>query len=293
MLANQTLFWLMGKNEQSGDQPMSIRYIHGFSREEQQRLIDQAQILAPAVFEGLALPAQGEALEIGCGVGAELKLIAEHRPELSLTGLDINPHHLQAAAQHLEAEIRHGRVHLVQGDALGLPFPAGHFDLVLSIWVLEHIGLSPRVLAEWFRVLNTEGWLICTEVDNSTLRFDPPQPLIADWWERLNLCQRQGGGDPEVGTRLAAMAKAMGCDSWSVEPVHAISSRLRPARRALELDYLERLLLSANESLCRSGLVDPSLADGLKEAFAEVRRHPGIEFEYRAVRLSCRPPPRF
>lgn len=272
---------------------MSTRYIHGFSREEQQRLVDQARILAPAVFDGLVWPIRGEVLEIGCGVGAELKLIAERRPELALTGLDINPRHLRAATQHLEAEIRHGRVHLVQGDALELPFAAGRFDLVLSIWVLEHIGLSSRVLAEWFRVLKTEGWLICTEVDNTSFRFDPPQPLIADWWERFNLCQRQAGGDPEVGARLAAMAEAMGCRSWSVEPVHAISSRLRPARRGLELDYLERLLLSANESLCRSGLIEPSLAQNLKEAFAEVRRHPGIEFEYRAVRLSCRPPPGF
>ncbi len=58
-------------------------YIHGFSEAEQQRLVRQAEVLAPNVFSAFDLSPHAEVLELGCGVGAELMLMRQRWPHTS------------------------------------------------------------------------------------------------------------------------------------------------------------------------------------------------------------------
>lgn len=70
-------------------------------------------------------------LEIGCGFGRLSMAIAEHSD--SHVGIDINPSALTAARRtypHLEFQ---------ESGAMGLPFPDGWFDLIVSWTVLQHI----------------------------------------------------------------------------------------------------------------------------------------------------------
>ena len=264
-------------------------YIHGFSPQEQRRLVAQARVLAPNVFAGLALPDEGRLLEVGCGVGAELKLMAQQRPRLQLVGLDLSPTHLLAAKQHLAPEIRAGRAGILRGDALRLPLENGSFDRVVSIWMLEHVSDPAPVMAEALRVLRPDGMLICTEVDNGTFAFEPEQPAIREWWSRFNRCQVLNGGDPFVGRRLEQVARGLGCGAIRTEVLPIISSRREPARRRVLLGYLRELLLSGREDLYRRGLADDGLIARLKDEFARVQRDSDVHFRYHAVRLSCRP----
>ena len=80
---------------------MNQDYIHGFSGAEQARLIEQADILAPKVFAGVNYSGAGSLLEIGCGVGAELKQVARRWPGVKVTGIDLSWPHLQAASSHI------------------------------------------------------------------------------------------------------------------------------------------------------------------------------------------------
>ncbi len=141
-------------------------YIHGFGPAEERRLREQAAVLAPVVFKDLPLPARGRLLELGCGVGAELDLLAQLGPGLDLTGIDLSPSHLGAAQRHLGDGVA-----LVRGDAGRLPFGDGTFDRVLTVWLLEHVRHPEAVLREALRVLKPAGRLICTEVDNASFRF--------------------------------------------------------------------------------------------------------------------------
>ena len=59
---------------------MTKPYIHGFSRDEQFRLVEQARVLAPNVFRDVDFSRAREVLEIGCGVGAQLKIMCERWP---------------------------------------------------------------------------------------------------------------------------------------------------------------------------------------------------------------------
>ncbi len=265
---------------------MNQDYIHGFSAAEQARLIEQADILAPKVFSGVDYSGAGNMLEIGCGVGAELKQVARRWPGVHVTGVDLSGPHLRAAARHLAPELAGGTAALVRGNALALPFRDRSFDRVITIWMLEHVPDPCAVLREALRVLRDDGVMVCTEVDNASFHFDPPQAAIADWWARFNRLQMQHG-DPFVGGRLAEIAASLGAKGIQVEPVPVISSRAEPARRLQQLDYLRALLLSGAETMLRRGLVDRTDCEALKAAFEAVRAKPGVEFQYSAVRLSC------
>jgi ubiquinone/menaquinone biosynthesis C-methylase UbiE len=265
-------------------------YIHGYSRREQQRLVGQARVLAPHVFAGLDLGTGGRLLEIGCGVGAELDLIHRQWPGLTLTGIDRSAHHLAAAHDRLASAIAEDRVRLVHGKAERLPFATGCFDRVMTVWLLEHVADPTRVLAEALRVLAPDGELICTEVDNRCFGFTPARPAIAAWWRYLNACQADAGGHPFIGGHLYRIAKDLGARRIATETIAVIASQLDPARRALQLDYLEDLLLSAAPSLAAAQLVGGGDIAALKADFAAARADETIEFRYFAVRLRCQTP---
>lgn len=266
---------------------MSTGYIHGFSRREQARLIEQSQVLAPKVFAGLDLSEVVDLLEIGCGVGAELRILGQRWPALRLTGLDRSRTHLSAAAEVL-AGLPSAR--LVEGDAFALPFADGSFDRVITVWMLEHVRNPQRILGEALRVTRTAGQVVCTEVDNSTFAFDPPNPVIEGWWKRFNSYQQAGGGDPFVGARLARIATSVGCTRFQAMRLPIIDSRVDADRRPLLLDYLRDLLLSGADSLIAGGYVTRDEAALLSAEFERLKTDPEAEFRYSAVRLSCSPP---
>jgi ubiquinone/menaquinone biosynthesis C-methylase UbiE len=261
-------------------------YIHGFSTREQDRLIRQAVVLADEVFRGLDFSDANSVLEIGCAVGAELQILGRRWPHLVLTGLDISRSHLSAARRLHAAEIGAGRVHLVEGDAGSLSFPNASFDRVITIWTLEHIGDPAAVVAECLRVLKPSGQLICTEVDNATFCFTPVNSVIADWWNHFNRYQQQAGGDPRVGPKLAAIVRDLGARDITEETLPVISSRNEPGRREELLVYLEDLLASGAAQLGKTGQDEGNL----HRAFQAVRADPSIDFQYHAIRLTCRPP---
>ena len=80
------------------------RYLHGYTPKEQARLVEQAEYWR----ETLILPdlpfAAGECLlDVGCGAGAVLGVIASAYPGLHLAGIDREPRQIEAASAHLEA----------------------------------------------------------------------------------------------------------------------------------------------------------------------------------------------
>ena len=81
-----------------------------------------------------------------------------HVPSLTLAGIDLVPEMLGIARVRLGS-----RVHLVAGNAEGLPFDRGTFDIVTSSSSF-HYWLDPgRGLDEISRVLRPGGRLVITD----------------------------------------------------------------------------------------------------------------------------------
>lgn len=261
-------------------------YIHGFGAVEEQRLRDQARTLESMVFDDFPLGATGGGLllELGCGVGAELQILSERCAQWDLVGVEISQSHARAAHTHVPQAV------VVNADAAALPFPDDTFDAVITIWVLEHVANPRALLAEARRVLRPGGLLVCSEVDNDTFRFTPEQPEIKGWWQMFCRHQVAAGGDPFIGRELGRLAESLGFDDVATRDLALVASRSDPARRTELLAYVHDLLVSGADSMVAAGNAEQGAADALRAEFVRLADDPGVEFEYHAVRLTCRKP---
>ena len=101
--------------------------------------------------------AQGRILDAGTGTGRFAIPLAQCSPD-SVVALDYSREMLTV---NRELSLGLGlNVSYVQGDVEHLPFPSGHFDTVISMSCVRHFPQYQAILAEYVRVLKSEGNLI-------------------------------------------------------------------------------------------------------------------------------------
>jgi ubiquinone/menaquinone biosynthesis C-methylase UbiE len=116
-----------------------------------------------------AVPAPHAVLDIGCGTGVLLRLLAERvRGQVPLLGVDPSP--AMITAGHAEGNLD-ARVRLVAGTAEDLPFPDDRFDLVVSSVSFDHWADQSRGLHEAARVLAPRGRLVLADLFAAWLAF--------------------------------------------------------------------------------------------------------------------------
>jgi SAM-dependent methyltransferase len=107
-----------------------------------------------ALLPGLRLPERARVLELGCGGGTYVRLLAGLG--YRTVGLDYSVPSLQRA---VAADPGRKGLYLA-GEAYGLPFAPGSFDLVVSIGVLQARSEPARALAEMARVMRPGAVLV-------------------------------------------------------------------------------------------------------------------------------------
>jgi ubiquinone/menaquinone biosynthesis C-methylase UbiE len=95
----------------------------------------------------------GKLLEIGCGIGTDLREFA--RRGMQVTGLDLTENAINYTMQHLKAFGLQGK--LLVSDAEKLPFKNNTFDVVYSFGVLHHTPDTQKAIDEVHRVLRKSG----------------------------------------------------------------------------------------------------------------------------------------
>ncbi len=95
-------------------------------------------------------------LDIGCGT-ADLSLACSRLG--TVVGCDFSHPMLRLGLKKVAASKTGHPVHLLEGDALALPFPDGVFDAVVSAFVLRNLADISGGLAEMRRVLRPQGVL--------------------------------------------------------------------------------------------------------------------------------------
>lgn len=110
------------------------------------------------VFDRLLRARTSRVLEVGAGAGALWRENAERVPgEWQVTVTDLSEGMLRDAAAALDADGR--RLHKAVADALSLPFPDEHFDVVIANHMLYHVPDICKALWELRRVLRPGGRL--------------------------------------------------------------------------------------------------------------------------------------
>jgi ubiquinone/menaquinone biosynthesis C-methylase UbiE len=115
----------------------------------------QQRLEIPLVTLLLDLPAHARILEVGCGCGIGLPIIAERcRPE-RLVGIDFDGGLLAEARPAIEGGGI--RAELVEADVRRMPFEDGSFDVVIDFGTCYHIVRPWQALQEISRVLQPGG----------------------------------------------------------------------------------------------------------------------------------------
>jgi ubiquinone/menaquinone biosynthesis C-methylase UbiE len=134
----------------------------------------QALVEVPLMVRALGLPIGGRVLEVGCGRGVALAVLARLLRPSRLVGLDRDAGFLREAGSRL-AGCGVTAV-LVPGDVRRLPFPDAAFDLVIDFGTCYHIARSEAALAEIARVL-TPGGLFAHETPLNQFFSHPVRSL--------------------------------------------------------------------------------------------------------------------
>ena len=138
-----------------------------------------------------------QVLEVGCGNGINLILLAGRFPEVAFAGIELTeaghraarslqehsdlPPSLRAYAPlPLADPTAFRRIRFCQGNATSLPFADGEFDLVITVLALEQMErVRERALAEVARVASRH-----------TLMIEPFREVNTAFWPRLNVLRR-------------------------------------------------------------------------------------------------------
>jgi SAM-dependent methyltransferase len=150
--------------------------------------------LTGRLLAAAGLPAGAAVLDVGCGAGASVVLLADEHG-LRATGLDAS------AATVAQAVDTRPDLAFVAGRAERLPFDAAVFDAVLCECVLSTLPDPGAALAEAARVLRPGGIV-----------------LVSDLYARLGEEADWRGGLPSLGSREAVVdllaASGLGVTLW-------------------------------------------------------------------------------
>ena len=130
-----------------------------------------------------ALPAQSSdrqrcILDVGCGTGLLLSILADRFPKAELVGVDSSPDMVEQA-RHTLSEKPH--IHVLQAE-LGvngqttLPFAPGTFDLITCTNTFHYFTDPVAVLRTWREVLVVEGHVV---LEDYLLRRTPVE--VVHW----------------------------------------------------------------------------------------------------------------
>ncbi|MER6944246.1 methyltransferase domain-containing protein [Nonomuraea sp. NPDC000554] len=199
-----------------------------------------------AVLDALAIQPGHVVLDLGCGQGTDLSMLARAAaPAGRVLGIDSDPQMTCRALARITGVPQTG---VLLADVHALPLPACSADRVRTDRLLQHVADVPRVLAEARQVLRPGGRLVMAEPDWDSLAVDYPDPDIARAYTR-HVADRIVC-NAIVGRQLARLAEQAGFAVTSVVPVtsvfrdaHAADQVLglqRNTERAVAAGYLTR-----------------------------------------------------
>lgn len=109
-------------------------------------------------------------LDVGCGDGFYLHLLAALFPKAKIVGMDNDENALKSASVNLKGK----NVKLKHGNIYNLSFVSNSFDTVLASEILEHLEDDSKGLKEIHRVLRPGGLLLISVPHaNYPILWDP------------------------------------------------------------------------------------------------------------------------
>jgi SAM-dependent methyltransferase len=113
----------------------------------------QQRLEIPLFTRLLELPSHAQILEVGCGCGNGLPIIAERCRPTRLVGIDLDAESLAKARSANDGV----RAELLRSDVRTMPFEDDSFDVVIDFGTCYHVAKPWEALEEISRVLRVGG----------------------------------------------------------------------------------------------------------------------------------------
>ncbi len=120
----------------------------------------------------LPMPRSPRVLEVGCGTGAMLRLLAR-RPDFTgeAVGIDQSGPFIEAARRFSEEEKVGDRITFRVGDAHHLDFSDASFDVVIAHTLISHVTEPAMVVSEMARVARSGSQIVIFDGDYASLTY--------------------------------------------------------------------------------------------------------------------------
>ena len=221
---------------------------------ERVRLAGLESMLDPGTrrhLDAVGLGAGWTCLEVGGGGGSIVQWLCRR---VGATGkviaTDLDTRFLDALGESNLEALRH--------DIVNDDLPEGHFDLIHSRLVLEHLPDRDAVLKRLVSALRPGGWILIEDLDCHGLLASPPRMFryarngvqqAVRVWRALVGVLGKAGYDPEYGFRLPGELLAMGLEEVGGEMRAPILPGGSPGTAAhrFTLEHLRAPLLASGE----------------------------------------------
>lgn len=114
---------------------------------------------------------KGIIVDVGCGPGYLVAVMAKSFPKLHIIGVDISEEMTRVAAHNLSSLGFSRQVEFRQGDVQKLPLEDDAVDFVVSTLSLHHWQDPARALREIYRVLKPGGQVLIFDLRRDSRRF--------------------------------------------------------------------------------------------------------------------------
>jgi SAM-dependent methyltransferase len=244
------------------------RYLLGRGEAEEARLRRQISLLAPdsdAQFERIGVKPGERVLDIGCGPGGVLGLLAKRvGASGSVLGIDRSPHFVELARRYVE-DLALSQVEVQEGDADDTKLPRRSFDGAHMRLVLVNVPEPERIAQEMVSLVRPGGWVASFEADLIDYFFDPPLPESDRLLDAYTAYSAAHKVDLFIGRRLHRLFRAAGVADIQVDAVVHVYP-LGHDRRPTRLGFINNV----REQMIDAGFIARA---ELEDAIVALERH--------------------
>ncbi|HJL66715.1 MAG: methyltransferase domain-containing protein [Arenicellales bacterium] len=194
-----------------------IRYVHGYSARETERLYDQAGSVKDLIHSDTAYPVGSVILEAGCGVGAQTLTLAQNSPAAKFISIDWSEDSL-ALARDVIHRNQISNVDFFHADIFDLPLDEKCVDHLFVCHLLEHLVDPVAGLLTLQKHLKKGGSITVFEGDHGSCYFHPETKEAVQAWNCLIEVQKRLGANSLIGRELFPLMKTSGFRNIHVVP---------------------------------------------------------------------------
>jgi SAM-dependent methyltransferase len=181
-------------------------------------------------------------------------------PQGEVSAVDASTDQLEVARQSNEVD-GHWNIHLVNASAYSTGLPRGHFDVVHSRALLDHLHRPLDALREMADITRPGGIVICFDFDFSGLFSFPATDSYTRLRDLILAFDRLRGIDNSLAFNLPRLLQQVGLIDPEMAIIHPVYLRGEHKR------FIEYSFLEASPHFVKSGLISDV---GLEQLSAEL-----------------------